>query len=75
MNSAAIAILQQHLCVALAAPPDEARRLFHGRGRQWPGLEQVTVDWLQGVLLVSLFTENKRLLHDIVLGIVFVNRY
>lgn len=26
------------------------------------------------VLLVSLFTENKRLLHDIVLGIVFVNR-
>jgi len=27
------------------------------------------------VLLVSLFTENKRLLHDIVLGIVFVNRY
>ena len=54
MNSAAIAILQQHLCMALAAPPDEARRLFHGRGRQWPGLEQVTVDWLQGVLLLSL---------------------
>ena len=49
--------------------------LFHGRGRQWPGLEQVTVDWLQGVLLVSLFTKDKRLLHDIVLGIVFVNRY
>jgi len=57
MNSAAIATLQQHLCVALAAPPDEARRLFHGRGRQWPGLEQVTVDWLQGVLLVSLFRQ------------------
>ena len=27
------------------------------------------------VLLVSLFTKDKRLLHDIVLGIVFVNRY
>lgn len=27
------------------------------------------------VLLVSLFTDHKRLLHDIVLGIVFVNRY
>lgn len=27
------------------------------------------------ILLVSLFTDNKRLLHDIVLGIIFVNRY
>ncbi|MGH8465886.1 MAG: class I SAM-dependent methyltransferase, partial [Pseudomonas sp.] len=29
----------------------------HGRGRCWPGREQITVDWLQGVLLVSLFRE------------------
>jgi len=55
MNSAAIATLQQHLAAALKPAPNETRRLFHGRGRRWSGLEHVTVDWLQGVLLVSLF--------------------
>lgn len=49
--------LQQHLLAALDPAPAETRRLFHGRGRCWPGLEQITVDWLQGVLLVSLFRE------------------
>ncbi|WJN57840.1 class I SAM-dependent methyltransferase [Pseudomonas sp. SO81] len=57
MNSSAIALLQQHLDQAFACLPDEARRLFHGRGRQWPGLEHLTADWLQGVLLVALFRE------------------
>ncbi|MGH8435320.1 MAG: class I SAM-dependent methyltransferase, partial [Pseudomonas sp.] len=57
MNSEAIGTLQQHLISALSPAPDEVRRLFHGRGQRWLGLEQVTVDWLQGVLLVSLFME------------------
>lgn len=57
MNPEAIATLHQHLIAALSAAPDEARRLFHGRGRCWPGLEHVTVDWLQSVLLVSLFRQ------------------
>jgi 23S rRNA (cytosine1962-C5)-methyltransferase len=57
MNPSAISTLQHHLLDALNPAPQEARRLFHGRGRCWPGLEQVTVDWLQGVLLVSLFRE------------------
>jgi 23S rRNA (cytosine1962-C5)-methyltransferase len=57
MNPAAIDTLRQQLSSALSAVPDEARRLFHGRGRRWPGLEQITVDWLQGVLLVALFRE------------------
>ncbi|SDT06167.1 class I SAM-dependent methyltransferase [Pseudomonas oryzae] len=55
MHADAIATLQQQLLTALSDVPAEARRLFHGRGRRWPGLEHVTVDWLQGVLLVSLF--------------------
>jgi 23S rRNA (cytosine1962-C5)-methyltransferase len=50
-----LATLQQHLNQALTQVPDETRRLFHGRGRCWAGLEHVTVDWLQGVVLVSLF--------------------
>lgn len=56
MNAPALATLDQHLRVALSTAPAEARRLFHGRGRRWEGLEQITVDWLQGVLLVSLFS-------------------
>jgi 23S rRNA (cytosine1962-C5)-methyltransferase len=57
MNSDALSTLHNHLLIALAAAPAETRRLFHGRGRCWPGLEQLTVDWLQGVVLVSLFKE------------------
>ncbi len=57
MNPDALSILHTHLLTALASAPEETRRLFHGRGRCWPGLEQLTVDWLQGVVLVSLFKE------------------
>ncbi len=57
MSSTAYTTLQQHLSQALASPPGETRRLFHGRGRLWPGLEQITVDWLQGIVLVALFRE------------------
>lgn len=57
MTPQAIATLHQQLLTALSSVPDEARRLFHGRGQCWAGLEHVTADWLQGVLLVSLFRE------------------
>ena len=57
MTPSAITTLYQHLLAALNPPPIEARRLFHGRGKQWPGLEQVTVDWLEGILLVTLFRQ------------------
>lgn len=57
MNADALAVLHTQLTHALSRAPDEARRLFHGRGRRWPGLEDLTVDWLQGVVLVSLFRE------------------
>ncbi|WP_434563568.1 class I SAM-dependent methyltransferase [Pseudomonas sp. Z4-20] len=57
MNPEALQTLHTHLLTALESVPEETRRLFHGRGRCWPGLEQITVDWLQGVVLVSLFKE------------------
>ncbi|WP_214510347.1 class I SAM-dependent methyltransferase [Pseudomonas brassicacearum] len=57
MNCVALQTLHAHLLIALESVPEETRRLFHGRGRCWPGLEQITVDWLQGVVLVSLFKE------------------
>lgn len=57
MNSDAIATLHHQLVAGLTAVPEETRRLFHGRGQRWPGLEHVTADWLQGVLLVCLFRQ------------------
>lgn len=57
MTPDALDTLRQLLVAALGALPKESRRLFHGRGRCWPGLEHVTVDWLQGVVLVSLFRD------------------
>lgn len=57
MTPEALITLQQHLHEALRSTPAEARRLFHGRGKRWPDLEQVTVDWLEGILLVTLFRQ------------------
>lgn len=57
MEISALPTLEAHLLTALTTPPTEVRRLFHGRGRCWPGLEHITVDWLQGQVLVSLFKE------------------
>jgi 23S rRNA (cytosine1962-C5)-methyltransferase len=57
MNADALNMLNEHLLAALAPAPAETRRLFHGRGRRWSGLEQLTVDWMQDVVLVSLFKE------------------
>ena len=55
MTPTSIAILHEHLLAALNPPPAEARRVFHGRGKCWPDLEQINVDWLEGILQVSLF--------------------
>ena len=57
MNAESLPAFEQQLLYALSSPPEEIRRLFHGRGRCWPGLEQLTVDWLHNQLLVSLFKE------------------
>ncbi len=57
MPSPAFASLYSHLLAELSGDLSHARRLFHGRGLRWPGLEEVTIDWLQGVLLVCLFKQ------------------
>jgi 23S rRNA (cytosine1962-C5)-methyltransferase len=37
---------------------DESRRLFHGRGRVFPGLEPVTIDWFEPVAFVVLYDDT-----------------
>ncbi|MBE0370213.1 class I SAM-dependent methyltransferase [Pseudoalteromonas aurantia] len=56
MTPAALTTLDQHIR-EVSYFGDEVRRLFHGRGRFYPGLEQLTVDWLNGQILISLFKE------------------
>lgn len=55
MQTTELPIFIQHIEAELAQVPNELRRLFHGRGRCWAGLEQLTCDWLQGQLVVNLF--------------------
>lgn len=55
MKTEALNILFERLDDLLQVPPTEVRRLFHGRGQTIKGLEQITVDWLQGQLLIALF--------------------
>lgn len=68
MKIEALDTLLTHLEAQLATPQNELRRLFHGRGQCFDGLEQLTVDWLQGQapqnqgaqgqLVVALFKEQ-----------------
>lgn len=55
MQRSALSHFFTHIEQQLSCNTGEIRRLFHGRGRQWPGLEQLTCDWLQGQLVVNLF--------------------
>ncbi|WP_114764216.1 class I SAM-dependent methyltransferase [Vibrio rhodolitus] len=50
-----IPVFLNHVEQQLQTVPNEVRRLFHGRGQCWQGLEQLTCDWLQGQLIVNLF--------------------
>ncbi|MDP5253611.1 class I SAM-dependent methyltransferase [Vibrio sp. HB161653] len=55
LNISALQRLEQHLIEQLALKPNQLTRLFHGRGRFYLGLEQITVDWVNQTMLVQLF--------------------
>lgn len=57
MDIKALPILTDQIAIKLTQQPQGAQRLFHGRGKCFPGLEHITVDWLDGQVLVSLFKE------------------
>ncbi len=57
MQASQLPLFFQHLETELTQAPNEIRRLFHGRGRRFEGLEQITCDWLQGQLIINLFRE------------------
>lgn len=60
MDINALPVLFDVLFSRLSLCGQEARRVFHGRGRCYLGLEQITVDWLgQGILHFALYKEQE----------------
>ncbi|WP_086970321.1 class I SAM-dependent methyltransferase [Vibrio coralliirubri] len=57
MEASALSLFFSHIEQQLNEVPNELRRIFHGRGKFWPGLEQLTCDWVDGQLLVNVFKE------------------
>ncbi|MEZ9060843.1 MULTISPECIES: class I SAM-dependent methyltransferase [unclassified Vibrio] len=57
MEASALPLFFSHIEQQLNEEPNELRRIFHGRGKFWPGLEQLTCDWVDGQLLVNVFKE------------------
>ncbi|UUM29597.1 class I SAM-dependent methyltransferase [Vibrio japonicus] len=57
MQASQLPIFFEHITLQLEKSSQEVRRLFHGRGRKFEGLEQITCDWVDGQLLVNLFKQ------------------
>ncbi|WP_394180285.1 class I SAM-dependent methyltransferase [Marinomonas posidonica] len=57
MTPAILNTLTQHIFTQLPQTPNQLRRLFHGRGQCFEGLEQITVDFMAGQLFITLFKE------------------
>ncbi|MEZ8694900.1 class I SAM-dependent methyltransferase [Vibrio splendidus] len=57
MEASALPLFFSHIEQQLNEVPNELRRIFHGRGKFWPGLDQLTCDWVNGQLLVNVFKE------------------
>ncbi|MCG8415555.1 MAG: class I SAM-dependent methyltransferase [Pseudomonadales bacterium] len=52
LNETEFAHLLHHFFCSMQS---EARRVVHGRGRRYPGLEHLNVDWYPPVLLISAY--------------------
>ena len=46
------------ICSQLQSSEGEVRRLFHGRGRCYPGYEQLIIDLLPPLVIIRLFREH-----------------
>ncbi|MBT5509752.1 MAG: methyltransferase [Gammaproteobacteria bacterium] len=45
----------------LSEEQTDVRRIFHGRGQRYPGLEHVCVDWFSPSVLITLFNDYDQL--------------
>lgn len=64
MQPAALPIFFHVVTERLNDATNEVRRVFHGRGRCYEGLEQITADWLgNGILQIAVFKEAEPEFH------------
>ncbi|MEZ8125733.1 class I SAM-dependent methyltransferase [Vibrio splendidus] len=77
MEASALPLFFSHIEQQLNEVPNELRRIFHGRGKFWPGLDQLTCDWVDGQLLVNVFKEvDDEFLSSLKAGLVdLTNKY
>ncbi len=62
--------LAQAASAFFAGPQPDTRRVFHGRGHLYPGLEHLSVDWFAPVVLITSYQdiEDTGALRDAILG-------
>lgn len=67
---ALLARLIQFLAVNPESRVADSRRIFHGRGRLFPGLEQITLDAFEDILLLTLYQpHSEQVIEDLVVKI------
>ena len=49
--------IEKPAAVFFASDQSDARRLFHGRGQLFPGLEHVCIDWFRPLVLITAHAE------------------
>ena len=57
-------VIFDSISTQLGLSSGEVRRLFHGRGRCYPGYEQLIIDLLPPVVIIRLFSEHPAELID-----------
>lgn len=50
-------IIEQLATEFFTAEQLDARRIFHGRGQMYPGLEHICIDWFAPLVLISAYSE------------------
>lgn len=50
-------ILNETIKTFFSAEDVSARRIFHGRGQLYPGLEHICIDWFKPVVLITAYSE------------------
>ncbi len=52
----------------------DARRVFHGRGHLYPGLEYICIDWYPAVVLITLYS-NEQSLYSLIEALLHADKH
>jgi len=49
--------IEKSAAAFFASNQSDARRIFHGRGQRFPGLEHICIDWFRPLILITAYAE------------------